>query len=117
MTSPTGPNARPKARPKTPLRRLAHTIRSKNAGPFWVTVDVVFRTKEDYDRARYSGIFTKEFLARLYNFNPDTIDRVIFFEPGLAIKFNIRRKAPAGSPGDADMYGAQYYTPLIDLEL
>ena len=39
------------------------------------------------------------------------------FDPGYAIKFTIYRLTPSGSPGDADIFGAQQYAPLLDLEV
>ena len=33
----------------TPLREIAKVIRSKNAGPFEITLDIVFKTKEDFE--------------------------------------------------------------------
>lgn len=99
------------------LHKLARMIRSKNAGPMWVTIDVIFRNEDDYRRALKSPVFTKGYLADLFGVDEDRIDRVIAFDPGLAIKFNLRRTEPAGSWGDEDMYGTQYYVPLVDVSV
>ena len=34
-----------------------------------------------------------------------------------AIKFTIYRLRPSGSPGDPDIFGAQQYAPLLDIEV
>lgn len=99
------------------LHKIARMIRSKNAGPMWVTVDVIFRSQEAYCRALDSKVFTRESLAEIFGLEKDRIDSVVPFEPGLAIKFNIRRTEPAGSWGDSDMYGTQYYVPLVDVRI
>ena len=39
------------------------------------------------------------------------------FDPGNAIKFTIYRLRPSGSPGDPDIFGAQQYAPLLDIEV
>jgi hypothetical protein len=41
----------------------------------------------------------------------------VVFEPGLAIKFTIFRATPSGSAGDGDIFGAQQYAPLLDVEV
>jgi hypothetical protein len=37
--------------------------------------------------------------------------------PAFAIKFTIYRARPSGSPGDPDIFGAQQYAPLMDVEI
>ena len=56
-----------------PLRELAKVIRSKNAGPFEVTFDVIFDRKSAYEEVKASGALTAEKLARLYNIPVDDI--------------------------------------------
>ena len=49
------------------LKELAPVIRSKNAGPFWYTVDVIFDNPELYEAVKKSKIITKELVAKRYN--------------------------------------------------
>ena len=99
------------------LSELANTIRSKNAGPFEVTFDVIFSKKENYRRTVASGALTRETVARLYNIPPARISDFVTFDVANAIKFTIYRSVPNGSPGDWDILGCQYYGPLMDLEV
>jgi hypothetical protein len=39
------------------------------------------------------------------------------FEPTNAIKFTIRRVKPSGSAGAGDLFCAQQYAPLFDVEI
>ena len=39
------------------------------------------------------------------------------YDPGCAIQFTIYRDRPSGSPGDPDIFGAQQYAPLLDIEV
>ena len=48
---------------KKKLTELARVIRSKNAGPFELTFDIIFKDAESYERARQSGIFSRELAA------------------------------------------------------
>ena len=61
----------------TPLRDIAKVIRSKNAGPFEITLDIVFKTKEDFEAVRNSGVITKELVSRLYNVPTQNIEQPI----------------------------------------
>ena len=42
---------------------------------------------------------------------------IIAFEPGNAIKINMRRRLASGDPGETDVFGAQQYAPLLELEI
>jgi hypothetical protein len=55
------------------LGDLAKLVRSKNAGPFWLTVDIMFDDAGAYRRARDAEIVNRAAIARLYNRNPADI--------------------------------------------
>ena len=99
----------------TPLRNLAKVLRSKNSGPFELTFDVMFETREIFERVRASGAVTRETLARLYSVADADITNFQFFEPALAFKLTIRRPNPQGSVGETDTFGAQQHAPLLEL--
>lgn len=98
-----------------PLRELAHVIRSKNAGPFEVTFDVIFDRKSAYEEVKASGALTAEKLARLYNIPPEDILVSMFFDPAMAFKMTIRRRGGQGTSGERDTFGAQQHAPLLDV--
>lgn len=96
------------------LDQLAKVIRSKNAGPYQITLDVLFDDQENYQRVVASDVITLENVARLLRL--DAGDIAVYFHPGaLAVKITIPRKAPAGSIGDVDLYGAQQHVWLYDV--
>lgn len=95
---------------------VARVVRSKNAGPLTVTVDLMFPEFHAYETAAASPQLTARAVARLYGVPADTV-KVIAFPPALAIKIVMDRPIVAGSPGDRDVYGAQQHKPLLDLEL
>lgn len=101
----------------TTLKDLAKTIRSKNAGVNKITFDIIFREREAYERVRRAGVLTRERMAALYRIPPERISDFVEYEPGLAIKFTIYRLRPSGSAGDGDIFGAQQYAPLLDLQV
>ncbi len=62
---------------KQSIVSLAQVIRSKNAGPYELVLDILFKTKENYERVKSSGQLTPELIARLYHVEPDFIERVL----------------------------------------
>lgn len=99
------------------LAALAKTVRSKNAGVDKITFDVIFRDRETYELVKQSGAITKASVARLYRIPETRISDFVAFDPACAIKFTIYRDRPSGSPGDTDIFGAQQYAPLLDIEV
>lgn len=99
------------------LSALAKTIRSKNAGVDLITFDIIFRERETYERVKRARVLTRETVARLYGIGAERIADFVEFDPGNAIKFTLYRLRPSGSPGDPDIFGAQQYAPLLDVEV
>ena len=98
------------------LRDAAKVLRSKNAGPLTVTLDLMFEDKARYDLAVQSPSLTSGALAKLYNLPAEDV-RVIPVPLALAIKVVLPRPIVAGTPGDKDVYGAQQHRPLTEIEL
>ena len=82
--------------PDVPLRELAQVIRSKNAGPFELTFDIIFDRKSAYEEVKASGALTAEKLARLYGIPVEDILVAMFFDPAMAFKMTVRRRWGAG---------------------
>ncbi len=99
------------------LRDLASTIRSKNAGVDHITFDLIFRERANFERVRDAKVLSPEVVAKLYGIPRDRVTDFVVFEPANAIKFTIRRARPSGSPGEHDVFGAQQYAPLFDIEV
>jgi len=97
------------------LADVASVIRSKNAGPFVLTLDVFFKDKEVFQKVRDAGVITKASLAELYRVGEDDILEVTFFEPAEALKISIKRWVSSAAPGDTDVFGAQQHVPLMSL--
>lgn len=100
----------------TKLKDLCHTLRSKNAGPFQITFDAIFRTEDEFHRASKSGVFTPGNLSQVLRYPGQDIN-VVFYEAGKAIKVTVPRRASSGSFDDTDVFGCQQHAPLLDLEI
>jgi hypothetical protein len=94
----------------------ARIIRSKNSGPYELTLDVMFKDRAAFDRARGAGVLTPALASRLYGVSESEVLGVTWFEPANAVKMTLRRRVASGSPGDTDIYGAQQHAPLLSLE-
>ena len=101
----------------TRLSELAKTIRSKNAGVDKITFDVIFRDRRNYERVKRTRVLTRQTMAALFRIPAERISDFVEYDPGYAIKFTIYRLTPSGSAGDGDIFGAQQYAPLLDLEV
>ncbi len=100
-----------------PLHRLAKTIRSKNAGAHHYTFDVIFESRERYEKVMATGVITREMVADLYGVPLERIEAFVPYPPGNALKITLRRAVSSGDVGDSDVYGAQQYAPLLDIPI
>jgi hypothetical protein len=98
------------------LRDVAKVCKSKNAGPFELTVDVVFEDAATFQRVKTTGVLCAALFARLYNV-PE--EHVLFtpYDAAFAFKATFPRLVPAGDFGDTDVYGCQQHAPLLDVDL
>lgn len=100
----------------TTLGSLARTLRSKNAGAFLLTLDVLFRDQAGYDRAAQSPALTADCIAALYGVAPALV-RIERYPQAMAIKVTLPRAVPSGDVADTDVYGAQQHVPLMLLPI
>src|SRR5260370_34650172 len=98
----------------TTIADLAVLVRSKNAGPFWLTIDVMFNNAENYRRVRDSEVINRIGIADIYRRDPADII-VVNHDAALAIKVSFPRPQSSGSKYDSDVYGGQQYAPLFAL--
>lgn len=98
------------------LDELAKVIRSKNAGPYQITFDLLFADEERYLRAADAPALTVPSVAERLGVPADDV-RVYRYPPAHAVKITVRREHPAGSVEDVDLYGAQQHVWLYDIEV
>lgn len=99
------------------LGDFATVLRSKNAGPFLLTFDVLFAGDEEFERVRQSGCLTRDTVAAAYGVSPNEIIDFAYYDFARAVKFSMRRPVPSGAPADSDVYGAQQHVPLAEIEV
>ncbi len=99
------------------LYDLASVVRSKNSGPFEITLDVLFDDPVIYERVKHSGVITRELIAELYHVDISKVTALVFFDPACGFKATFSRKISSGTSLDRDVYGAQQHTPLANVEI
>jgi hypothetical protein len=100
-----------------PLSELASIIRSKNAGPFLITLDVLFADQKNYRIVRDSGAVTRESVASAYKIAANEVTSFFHVDMANAIKITLRRSRAQGSLGESDIYGCQQHVPLLGLSV
>ncbi|WP_212735527.1 DUF4387 domain-containing protein [Herbidospora galbida] len=96
------------------LGELALEVRSKNAGPFWVTMELFMRTGEDYTTVADEDFINEQVVAGLYGVDPATVQ--IFRIPALnVVKISFPRPVAQGSVRDRDIHAGQHHVPLAAL--
>jgi hypothetical protein len=96
------------------LRHVVRRIRSKNAGPFWITIDIFCESPDVL--ARVTAALPVERVASHLCLDASHLKR--FEMPTLnVLKFSFPRPHPQGSLRDRDMHGAQVALLLEFLEV
>ena len=96
------------------LSEVCRHIRSKNAGPFWVTVDFFFVDEESYARFHVSPALSPGLFQRMFGADPALVKRVPV--PSLKmLKISYPRTNPQGWMGERDMHAGQQFARLLDV--
>jgi hypothetical protein len=94
------------------VRDIVEKVRSKNAGPFWVTVDIFCGSEEAFGRVR-DGLKTAEAAAAL-GVPTEELKRFDIAELNV-VKLSAPRTAVQGTVADRDMHGAAWAVPIAGL--
>ncbi|WP_086840110.1 DUF4387 domain-containing protein [Amycolatopsis kentuckyensis] len=100
--------------PETTLADLAHEVRSKNAGPFWVTMELFLRDAEGY-RIAVDAVDERT-IAELYHVEESAVR--LFRIPALnVVKISFPRPVGQGSLRDRDTHAGQHHVPLAGVRV
>ena len=98
------------------LRDLASVIRSKNAGPFELTLDVLLKDDAAFELLTKHDVINKKVISQLYKIPESDVIAIVYFPNARAIKATIVRPMASGALGERDVYGAQQHGPLMTFE-
>lgn len=99
------------------LYEYASIIRSKNAGPFCVTIDIFFTGDDDYALARGSRLLTVSGVADAYRIPEESVKGVYWDDRIRGAKVSLVRWSSSSDPFCTDLFGAHLHTPLASSEL
>ena len=98
------------------IGETAYYVRSKNAGPFWVTIDIFCGERAVYETLAASPSVSKEKVAALYGVTAEEVK--IFYIPNLnVIKISYPRVKPQGQKYETDMHAGQQYVQIAEEEI
>ncbi|PKP81662.1 MAG: DUF4387 domain-containing protein [Alphaproteobacteria bacterium HGW-Alphaproteobacteria-18] len=98
------------------LRDVSRHIRSKQAGPFWVTIDIWFDGQTSFDRYKDSAGLSPDVFVDLFGTDAGLVKKISVPELNL-IKVSYPRATPQGGVIERDMHSGQQYVRLLDVEL
>jgi hypothetical protein len=102
--------------PETTIADLALEVRSKNAGPFWVTMELFMADADGYRVVADETFVNERLIADLYRVDESTIQ--LFRIPSLnVVKISFPRPVSQGSLRDRDMHAGQHHVPLASLRV
>lgn len=113
--------SQPAQKPQT-LSDLCHIIRSKNAGPYEITIDAMFSSEAEYQEVKASGFLSPRNVADALGISEGDIIWIGFFDPAISFKVTIPRirsgiKKSAGGFMENDIHGSQEHMGLASLKL
>jgi hypothetical protein len=98
------------------VRDVCRHVRSKNAGPFWITVDLFFRDREAFDIYARAPVLQADAIGQLFDAPVSMVKR--FEVPDLAVlKISYPRATPQGGAYERDMHAGQQYVRLLKTAL
>ncbi|MDR6625880.1 DUF4387 domain-containing protein [Caulobacter segnis] len=98
------------------LHEVCRQVRSKNAGPFWVTVDLFFDGPENYARYKDASGLSADAVAKVFGVDPTLVKRFAV-DTLSVVKISYPRKTPQGGAVERDMHSGQQYVRLLDTPL
>ncbi len=96
------------------LGDIAEKVRSKNAGPFWLTIDIFCGNAASYQRVK-TGL-SSERIATTVGADRDQVKRFDIADLNV-IKFSTPRPEVQGSIRDRDMHGASWGALIAELDI
>ena len=98
------------------VRDVCRHVRSKNAGPFWVTIDLFFDGPESFRKYSQSAALGPKLFESLYGADSTHVKRIPVEDLNM-VKISYPRVTPQGGIVERDMHCGQQFVRLLDVEL
>lgn len=96
------------------IASMTHKIRSKNAGPFWITLDIFCGDTNTLNQIAQA--LPTDRASAIAGVEPERVRRFEIQDLSV-LKLSFPRPEPQGSRYDRDMHGAQLATLFAELEV
>ena len=96
------------------LGAMVEKVRSKNAGPFWLTIDIFCGSIELFSHV--SENLQTAVVADLFRIKPDEVKRFDIADL-CVVKFSLPRPVVQGTRQDRDMHGAQWGNLIAEMKI
>ncbi len=100
----------------TTINDVCHLVRSKNAGPYWVTFDLFFNSRAEFERYATHAALGPETFARLFGADPAMVKSFPVATLDM-VKVSYARSSPQGGMVERDMHCGQQFVRLLDVVL
>ncbi len=91
-------------------------VRSKNAGPFWVTIDLFFDGAENFEKYSRHEALQVDAIAALYD-TTATLVKHMSVDRLHVVKISYPRVTPQGGVVERDMHSGQQFVRLLSVVL
>jgi hypothetical protein len=96
------------------LGSIVEKVRSKNAGPFWLTIDIFCGSRQVFDQVRLS--LSNARVAAAFQMDPGLVKRFDIQSLNV-VKFSFPRPVVQGTRQDRDMHGASWAVLLSEMQI
>lgn len=96
---------------------IATVVRSKNSGPFELTLDIMFDNDASFQRVKAANVLGNDVIKKLYQVQDEDILINMYFDPAMAWKCTLKRQWAQGSVGERDTLGTQQHAPLLKVKV
>lgn len=98
------------------VNEVCSHVRSKNAGPYWVTIDLFFKDDAMFERYAQSKALGPDTFARLFGTDPALVKHFPVKNLHM-VKISYPRSSPQGGMVERDLHCGQQYVRLLDIDL
>lgn len=96
------------------LGDIVQKVRSKNAGPFWLTIDIFCGDSKTFEEV--ADLLATGQVAQLFDVPTQAIKRFDIADLNV-VKFSLPRPSIQGSRQDRDIHGASWAALLAEFEM
>lgn len=101
----------------TELEEYLSKIKSKNGGPFKMSITLFFEDKDSYNYVKESGEINEQAVANLYEIPVDDVLGIYSIDQLNTMKVSMKRPVPSGSFYDSDLDGSQQHIRMLQYDI